>query len=60
MQPIGIMPPKQQQKKAVSASQMKKQRLKGDIRRTMFQQMRLAVVLANGMDVCNAAIEQFG
>ena len=56
MPPIGMLPPKQQQKKAVSASQMKKQRLKGDLRRTM----RLAVVLANGMDVCNAAIEQFG
>ena len=57
MQPIG-MPPKQQQKKAVSANQSHKQRLKSNLRRTMFQQKKRAEELANGMDVRNATLEQ--
>ena len=62
MPPIGLQPPnlKQQKKKAVSANQMDKQRLKSDLRRAMFQHKKLAEELANGMDVRNATLEQLG
>ena len=50
-----MLPPKQQQKKAVSANQMEKQRLKSELCRTMFQQKKRAEELANGMDIRNAA-----
>ena len=55
MPPIGMLPPKQQQKKAVSANQMDKQRLRSNLCRTMFQQKRRADEMANGIDVCNSS-----
>ena len=60
--PFGMPPQRQQnlKKKAVSANQMEKQRLKSDLRRTMFQQKKRAEELANGMDVRNAALEKLG
>ena len=62
MLPIGMPPQRQQnlKKKAVSANQMEKQRLKSDLRRIMFQQKKRAEELANGMDVRNAALEKLG
>ena len=64
MQPNMIrMPSRKQQnmkKKAVSANQMDKQRVKSNLRRTMFQQMKRAEDLANGMDVRNTASEKLG
>ena len=62
MQPIGMQimqPPKQKKKKAVSANQMDKQRLKINLLGTMFQQKKQAEELANGMDCRNATLEQF-
>ena len=58
MQPVGMQPPKQQQKKAVSANQMEKQRLKSYLRWTLFQQKKRGEELANGMDINNTAMEQ--
>ena len=62
MQPIGMPSLKEQnmKKKAVSANQKDKQRVKNDLRRTMFQQKKRAEDLANGMDVRNTALEKLG
>ena len=59
MLPIGMPPPKQQKNKAVPANQMDKQQLKSNLLcRTVFQQKKRAEEQANGMDVCNATLEQ--
>ena len=60
MQQIGMPSRKQQnrKKKAVSANQIDKQLVKSELRRTMFQQKKLADDLANGMDVRNTALEK--
>ena len=39
---------------------MEKQRLKSDLRMTMFQEKKRAEELANGMDVRNAALQKLG
>ena len=56
----GMQAKKKKKKKAVSTKQMEKQRLKSDLRRTMFQQKKRAEELADGMAVRNAALEQLG
>ena len=64
MHPIGMPSCKEQnlKKKQVSSNQKDKQRVKSDLRRTMFQQKKKkqAEDLANGMDVCNTALEKLG